>query len=394
MIAGMFEKPPADIKEFFGLNNVSDSLRLGLGWLAQAENVNVTDTGALEVRGGYSLNKAGSYSAAYGTIDFQKLFLVEGLALKTYEGATLCALSSTAPMHWAEINGDVYFSNGLDAGVIKPDNSVSGWRWDVPYPPTVTAVTGSIAPGLYAVCCTYLLPDGRETGASDPVIITVLDGQAISIGGIPQVSGAKTRVYISPANSDVFQLAATTTGTAIVWNFTNDALGVDLKTDGMDPLPLGVSCIQFFRGKLYAAQYMPQADQTVVWFSQPLGFHLFALDTDYHMVPGEVTMLAPADSGLVVGTRERVYALADGKLAKVADYGVVPGQHWSKDDDKRILFWSTRGVCSALPFSNLTDKAVSVAPGIKAGGAIVQRGGQKRYVASIQQGGVAFNQHP
>ena len=380
------------IKRFLGLNNVTDPLSMGLSRLVQADNLNITDTGSIEKRSGYSLAKAGNYAGAYGTIDDQKLFLVDGQALQTYDGAAISALSSPAFMHWAEINGQVYYSNGVDCGVIEPDNSVLDWRWSIPVSPAIAAVTGSIAPGAYAVCCTYLLPDGRETGPSDPVSITVLDGQAISISNIPQEPGATTRVYISPANSEVFQLAATPTG-AMVWNFSNDALGVDIKTDGLDPLPLGVSCIQFFRGKVYAAQYMPQENQTVVWYSQPLGFHLFALGSDYFMVPGEVTMLAPTESALIVGTNTAIHAYADQKLVDLADYGVIPGQNWSQDDDKSILFWTTRGVCSALPFTNLTDKNVSVAPGIKAGGTIVRQGGQKRYLAVLQQGGSAFNDH-
>ncbi len=391
MIAGMFEKPPADIKKFYGLKNVSDSLRVGLGWLVQAENVNITDTGALVKREGYSLEKAGGYSSAYSTFDFQKLFLVEGLVLKTYEGVALRSLSSLEEMHWAEVNDQVYFSNGTDCGIIQKDNSVIDWCWAIPSAPNVSLTTGSLAPGTYSVCCTYILDDGRETGPSDPVTITLTSGQAISVSDIPHGAGSSTRVYIAPSNSAVFQLAADTTGSALVWNFSNDALGVDLTTDGLDPLPTGVSCIQVFKGKVYAAQYLPSIGQTVIWFSQPLGFHLFALDTDYFMVTGEVTMLAPTDTALVVGTTAKVFTYGE-RLDEVADYGVVPGQHWTKDE-KRIIFWTTRGVCSALPFKNLTEEAVSVAPGIRAGGTIVQQDGQKRYLVALQQGGSAFNSY-
>jgi hypothetical protein len=82
-------------------------------------------------------------------------------------------------------------------------------------------------------------------------------------------------------------------------------------------------------------------------------------------------------------------------LATLAPYGALPGQHWSLDeDDGMVLFWTTRGVCQALPFSNLTERQVSVAPGLRAGGAIVYSGGQKRYVVAIQQGGSAFNKYP
>ena len=51
----------------------------------------------------------------------------------------------------------------------------------------------------------------------------------------------------------------------------------------------------------------------------------------------------------------------------------------------------TRGLCAALPFANLTERQVSVAPGLRAGGAIVRYAGQKRYIVALQSSGVAFN---
>ena len=389
---GLHDASMAQIKNFRGFNNVSDPLRLGMDWLVQADNVNITDRGALVKRDGYALEKAGAYSAAYGTEDFKKLFLVDGLFIKSFDGTVIASLTSSAEVKFAEINGIVYFSNGADFGIIKQDNSVLEWQWRIPQSPSVSLVTGTIASGIYSVCCTYVLDDGRETGASDPVSILVSDGQAISISSIPHIAGASTRVYIVPANSGLFQLAATTAQSAIVWNASNDDLGEELKTDGFDPIPDGVSSIAFFKGRAYAAQYMPEVDQTAIWFSQPLGFHLFALSSDFFMVQGEVTMLAPTESALIVGSTNSVYSYNAEGLSKIADYGVVPGQNWSKDDN-RILFWTTRGVCSALPFTNLTEKSVSVAPGIKAGGTIVRQGGQKRYLAVLQQGGSAFNSH-
>ena len=380
----------AQIKQFRGLNTVSDALRMGISWLTQADNVNITDTGALEKRAGFTPDQLGSFTSAYSTDDFQRMYLVDGLVLKTYEGTTLATLSSSATVQWTEINDQVYFSNGVDCGIIQPDNSVIDWRWPVPTAPTVSLATGTLASGIYSVCCTYVLADGRETGPSDPVTITLVEGQAITISDVPQFPGTSTRIYIAPANSSVFQLAAKTTGSAITWNFSNDALGIDLTTDGLDPLPTGVSCIQMFRGRVYASQYIPSIGQTVVWYSQPLGFHLFRLNTDFFMVQGAVTMLAPTDTALIVGTTDEVFSYDGERLTQIADYGVIQGQHWAKDEG-RTLFWTSRGVCAAMPFTNLTEKSVSVAPGIKAGGTIVRQGGQTRYLVALQQGGSAFN---
>ena len=294
-----------DIRAFKGLNNVTDPLRTGTGWLTVADNVNITDSGSITVREGYSRIKTGSFSSVYATKDFQRLYLVDGTVLKTVDDVVLVSGLSLNTMYWAEINDQVFFNNGVDSGIIYPDNRVEAWR----RPITVNKFIGA---------------DGKELEAL------------------------------------------------------------------LDPLPLGTDVIQFWKGRAYAAQYMPSEDQTVIWFSLPLGFHLFSLDSDYIVVPGHVRMLAPHDDALIIGTDAKVFAYDGVKLGELADYGVVPGQHWALDD-KRVIFWTLRGACEALPFKNLTERQVSVAPGAQAGGTIVRSGGQKRYVVALHQGGAAFN---
>jgi hypothetical protein len=382
-------------KSFKGLNNISDPLRLGLSWLAQADNVDITETGALQKRTGYRKTLAGTITGAYSTLDFTRMFVVDDGTLKAMTGPAaatpLLSGISPAPMHFTEINNQVFFNNGVDRGVIQPDNTVLGWGWQAPGAPVVSAVTGNLPAGLYRVCCTYTLPDGRETGAGEVADIVLDEGQALQISGIGSQTGCRSNTYIAPANSTVYQKASSTSA-AFVWNSSPDALGVDLQNKLFDALPLGAGVIQAWRGRIYAAQYLPTEDQTVVWFSEPLGFHLFNLNSSFLMVSGRVLMLAPHDDALLIGTDQRVYAYFGEKLEQLASYGVAPGQHWSRDDE-RILFWSKRGLCSALPFSNLTEARVSVAPGVRAGGCVIRADGQKRYVVALQQGGLAFNSH-
>lgn len=302
--------PSPIISSFKGLQNVSDALRLDLGWLTVADNINVTDTGAIAKRKGYNLALAGNIASAYATLDAKRLYLIDSGSLKVMAGSvalTLQALASTNPMYWAEVNENVYFNNGMDSGVIAPDHSISAWR----------------------------------------------DATTSNGAGFKGDDGADLDVLY-------------------------------------DTLPLDTDVIQHWKGRMYAAQYLASEAQTVIWFSEPMGFHLFSLDKDFFMVPGRVTMLAPHDAALIVGTDASVYAYDIAKLDLLADYGVVPGQHWS-EDDKKVFFWTDRGLCSGLPFMNHTEKHVSVAPGVRAGGAVLNTGGQRRYVVAIEQGSAAYN---
>lgn len=395
-----------EIKSFKGLNNVSDPMRLDMSWLVQADNVNVSDTGALSKRVGYTRVGAGEFTGMFSTFDFQRCYLATPTAIMTFDTSKVIAYLNALynPLYWCEINGMVFYNNGTDRGIILGDDTLLPWDWYAPPAPTLSAATGTLPAGTYQVVCTYLLHDGRETGAGEVASIELAEGQSLQIANLPgPIVSLKVNVYIAPANSDVFQLYVTTSGSTTAFNASPDTLGRDLLNQFLDPLPLGATVIQAWRGRIYAAQYMPAQHQTAVWFTEPLGFHLFNLNSNFILVPGKVEMLAPHDKALIIGTGERVYAYDGTKLDLLAQYGVVPGQHWAVDDqhnpsdgrlipeNNRILFWSKRGLCAALPFTNLTEKNVSVAPGVRAGGCLVRDGGQKRYLSVIQQGGLPFN---
>ncbi len=386
--------PANVIEKFRGLNNVTDPLRLGLEWLQTADNINITDTGTIERRDGYALAMAGDISGAYATFDRARMYIVDAGVLKAVmpdlTTRTYWTGLARTPVYWAEMNDQVFFTNGVDSGVIY-NGGVTDWDWEVPAEPDVRITAGNLPAGTYQIACTrYIGGAGRETGASPAVSIDLNGSQGLVLENIPMYSN----VYLAPANSTVFQLITenVTTG-ALVWNQLPDELGVDLMTQHLSPLPKGCEYIAAWQGRMYAAQYDPTSDMSVVWCSEPLGFHLFDLQKNFFMLPGRVTMLAPHDEALIVGTDKEIYAYTSEALTSIADYGVVPGWGWVRDEDTPdVYFWSTRGLCRALPFSNVTLRQISVNCGLSAAAAIISKNGAKRFVVALQQGGINFNQ--
>lgn len=384
---------PVETAQFLGLNNTTDPVRLGLDWLTRADNVDIDDTGMIGRRDGFTPFVEAAVTGAYNTIDTERMYYVAGGALTTGDGVALATGLDSERMYWCEVNGDVLYNNGVDCGIVKADNTVLPWKWPMPATPAVAAVTGSLAPGLYRVCCTFVLPDGRETGASDPAEIELAAGQALQISNIPQMAGGRTRTYICPANSTVFGQAYGGALTAFTWDTSPDSLGVELTTELAWPLPAGATVIQEWRGRIYAAQYIPEHDMTALWRSLPLAWHLFRQEIDFDAISGEVLMLAPHDQGLIVGTGEAIYALTADGLVTLANFGVVPGCPWAIDYETPahpVYVWTKRGMCRFPEFANLT-RQVSVAPGVHAGAAVVHADGQTRFVVSLHQGGQPFN---
>lgn len=379
-------KQPKPISRFLGLNTVSDPLDLGWGWQAVADNVDITDAGKMAKRAGYSLAAAGDFGAAYATRDAKRLYAVEDGALVAVTpdlNRIVLAEVGTAPMYWAETNGEVHFNNGTAAGIVRPDGEVLDLMWAVPPEPNLAAVTGSLAPGLYRVCLTTILADGRETGAGDYAELQIAEGEALQITGVP----VSSRVYIAPADSTVFQFGG---AADMVWNADPSALGTELETDGLEPMPTGCEAIAIFQGRLYAAEYLAHADKTVIWESEPLKYHLFNTAERALMFPGHVLLLADTKDALVIGTEREIHAYDGDAPALLAAYGVIAGQHAPVDADDTRYFWTARGLCKCMPFTNLTPQ-ISVAPGLSAAAGLVEAGGQKRFVASLVAGDAAFN---
>lgn len=364
-------------------------------WLVSADNVDISDQGRLSRRSGFAPFFSGSsIEASFATFDYQRLYVVDGgrLLELAQDGSSVQLKSGLlGPYQWAESNDHVFLSCSEKLQIDRARN-VKSWIVPTPSGGSVSQVSGSAAPGLYQICFTHISPDGREGGASPSLPIVVVDG-GISITP-PILAGHSTVVYVASRGTVFRVLAALPSGFSgqyVARQIEERFLGRELSTQFLDSLPVGVDYVAQWKGRMYGAEYLPGQDQTVIWFSQPLGYHLFNMNQDFFLVPGRVLQLADADSHLIVATGQRIYLYADNSLSQVAEYGVVPGQHADRGSDGKTYFWTSRGLCRAAPFENITEGRVSVAPGLKANGGVIHEHGRVRYVATLHSGGAAFN---
>lgn len=376
----MDDTTKSSINAFKGLNNVADPLRLSLESLVQADNVNISNTnGLLRCKGFTQRSTNVAVTGAYATRDQKRLYVVDGGEIRkmkpdmTYD--VVKTGLSAGRLWFEEVNGVVFYSNGVDFGVLE---SV-GWRqWGIAPPPrpvmTATATGGT---QVYQVVCTLVDERGLESGSSDVAVAT--GSGLFSITGIEQRAGYTTNVYATKADGAVFFLMKR--GAGPTESYT-DPTGVELPYWGND-VPRGTQ-IAHFGGSLYLAEPYPQYDYTAIWSSLPLQYHHFDYGSDGITVPGTVRMLKGTAKALLIGTDRQIFSFDGERLEELADYGVVAGWHASSFGDE-VLFWSLRGLCSVFPFKNLTEDTVSVSSGASAGAMVLEQDGMRRYVVALRK---------
>ena len=398
-----------EISGFKGLNNVTDPLQLDDGsWQTIADNCEITNHGELVSPRGYTrVATLTAGSGAYTTKDLQRFYVIDsGEVRQMRDDFTFDVLKtgvSADAYAFQEVNGDVYYTNGTDFGVLTPD----GWRpWGIASPgaPSLSLGSGVLAPGRYRVCCTLVDSRGMESSNSPVASIDVPVGASIQVTNIAQVADYTANVYATTANGEVFMRLARNAGNSATYNFSPDNLGPTLRYWFTD-LPRG-NRPAFFEGQMYCAEYFASLDQTVIWRSLPLDYHHFNPSAEGITVPGEVLLLRASTEtlfagterltqrgvaeALLIGTERAIFSWSDSQLVTLANYGVVRG--FTEFEIKgKLFFWTLRGLCMALPFVNLTESTVSVAPGLSAAGMVIERDGEKRYVVALKQGGEAFN---
>jgi hypothetical protein len=314
-----------------GVNTVTKETELKGDELRAAVNVDLTDRGGLRRRPGYTQAYSGSDIHSVWSNARRTLF-VEGSSLKSlqpdYTAATLDTLSvGSAKMSYAEVAGDIYFSNGFDTGRLLSTLALRPMSLPNPGTPVVTQLTaGSLVPGTYLVATTFVAPDGVESGASNVRRVVVSAGQGIDITSVPQPPAGYTAdvwVYVSKPDGERLYLASKVPqGTTTEIFPTQPKRGMELRTLTMTPLPAG-GILRHHGGRLYTTI------GSVLYWSDSMNFGLHRPDIAYQMFEGDITVVEPVRDGIYV-VADQTYFLQglvpeDFKRTVAYPYGAASG---------------------------------------------------------------------
>lgn len=385
----------AIIKTFGGLDNQNDPLEYGLNRLAVAKNVDITRENKIVTRKGRTKLSDAQVELACATkktLIYQSIGNLYQISDKT--GAKLVArnLTSASWLTATEINNKIFWSNGVQIGVIE-NNKSRDIGIKTPDTPLYAEMTGTMPEGNYLFAITYTRNDGMESGAS-------LSGQAIiNSGGIKILKPSKIpdntkaiNIYLSTVNGEVLYLAASydITQSVPTLKYVGDTLnfGVALENQFCDqPKPFQASC--YYKGRNYYAV------GDVLWASLPFNLELVDYTKDYLPFDGEIVMLAEVSNGIYVATTEKTYYLSgndpqDFTVIEALNYGAIRSAPVKadklKDGSNAMLWASPKGAIAGLDGGqvlNMTDGVFTFGQSATATGVFREINGQRHFVVSL-----------
>jgi len=367
------------INTFKGIENLVSQRDLGTSTrlegapLHDAIDVDISNSGGILGRKGYQLSESISIQNAYTTLSGDTYIISSGVLYRVEPDLSLVRIAFSTATEFCDFSKTLFTNDGVS---VMQDTVIN---ISVPTPsngPEIVITGGGKPPGLYNVVYTYTNSNGLEGGASQVVTVELVSQGDILVTPL-MIPGHTVNVYMTEAGGEVFYDVVY--GNQLPPVCTNSA-----------QLPNNSDKIEYFNSRLFISERL--GDYTVIWYSKSYHYHLYNFDKDYIVVPGKVEVMRATEQAMLIGTAKEIYAYTpDGGLDKVANYGVIPGRSVAKLPTGGLLVYTQRGVCSAFPFTPITEPKLSLPMGTSCSTALVYNSGIQRFLALHDAGIPAFN---
>ena len=266
--------------------------------LTRAVNVDLDRNGWLRRRRGRTIWKDLTNGHSLTSINRRLLLVDAGVLYEVLDDGTMVSLASgigNSYLSYVAVGDQIFYISEETAGIVG-----GLWGLDLPAPPFLTSIAGNLSPGEYMVAIT-VEANGLESGARLPTKITLATqgGIQASLSNIdPQAE--YVNVYCSePDGRDLYWVDRLPIAATV--NITSVQRSTDpLRTFNYYPPPKG-QFIAVHRG------YMLIASGSVLYWSQPLDYHHFRIQSDLQLLPSRIVMLITLDTGFFIATESSTY---------------------------------------------------------------------------------------
>lgn len=319
-------------KQFKGLNNVVPPERLQPNELNVGQNIDIDNTFGIRLRKGHTQVKAGSFHSLWASESQPFGLVVEnGNLVILYPDYSTSAplatgISDISPVSYVEVNGVVYYSNGVVSGAVQ-NNAGRSWGLQPPPTPGANLAIGNLTAASYVFCATYVRNDGQESGNSGYGKIDVPAGATIQFTlfqpSDPTVEAI--RVYMTQPNGEVlYRALEVPIGIKQpVYQGQAELLSVRLKTQNLNAPPAG-TILALSAGRILIAQGQ------YLFYTEPFAYELCELDKNYLVYDSDIQIVAPVNEGVFIATKtgtffHQGFDISKSTMVQKAVYGGIPG---------------------------------------------------------------------
>lgn len=282
-----------------------------------ALNLDISDTGRMSMRQGVSLQTDKPFKWLWQSSLHSDCFAaLNGDWVKVnLQGWTHEVLLAGAGQGWLKhivLNNQILMCS--DAGLFSYDGrNAQRFTLDTPAAPYASMDgSGSLHEGQYSFAVSWLR-NGAESGLSE-ISAVHCTGQGNALAAFPLCADptvSHVRLYLSEAGGGELRRAEDyPIGTAQVQIPLLPALGHAASTQFIDPMPHG-KYLSLWRGRLITAR------ANVLYFSQPLAFHLCDMRYGFIQLPQRITFAEPVEGGIWVGQTDHVVFLRGADLKQM-----------------------------------------------------------------------------
>lgn len=406
---GVREESLTKLDAFAGLRNLSKESAVPPGTLRDAVNVDLSREGKLSSREGYSevLAPCGNGHSLWSHDLLPFALFADGGELRAFHSDTTVeavrdGLSPGLPISYALVNSDVFWSNGIDSGMVTPALEAEAWACEQPagQPDLVPLEEGALR-GQVQVCIVFVDRIGRESGAT--VAAAAVAAGGIRLRSIPQPSNAartpRIRIYAGAGDDTALMLAAEVRAGTTEHDLIAAPKGRAIATQFLSPMPPG-QIVRYWNGRQLVAR-----GRGVVW-SQALRYGLTHAGHNHVAFPARVDMMEPVGdgtegAGVYVAAGPRTYFMAGGdpgqwRQAGAFAHGAVPGSAcvmpasvWGLETKQLVPAWLARNgeICVGLPGGTVVSygQGQNAAPiGERAASMLRDSDGIMRFITAIR----------
>ena len=351
---------------FLGLDNMQEANALAVfdkgknsgQYLRHAINVDLDNSGKVRRRAGFSSFEQMTGAHSLWSNGVRTLFcrdsnLYEITDFSPYSETLLTSLSADYAMSFDDTNGNIYFSNGADAGRLLINEVTPGpWSLSVPSAPSVSTAPGSLLAGSYLLSITFSNADGEESGASpvQRVVLSVDSDISIVVPSAP-AGATNVNIYLSARDGEALTWHSTISPGPGSATISSTSTGHVLLQQHLAPQPAGQLVAIHYARLLVAAG-------SLLTYSQPRTPGKYLPSKGFIQFASRITNLVPTTGGVYVTTTEETFWLegadiSSASMLMIAPYGAAERSRFNLPDGVMVGWYSDAGVVVADPAGSI-----------------------------------------